>query len=236
MFVFIQFIERGTTMNDDNTRRPRGRPPGSKAQVTIDKETEIGRDGKAVVRKDAILNRAKLIAAASNIMRETGGDVPFESIAIAAGVTRGTLYRNFADRQSLYEAVLDRDLDAMIAEIAELPDNDTLGFLRVLTEMMMVYDKFLSVFPAQSDYEADGVSEAKISAVIALPLARAKRKGVLREDLTGDDIQLVSRMLAANWRLDMKASFSEAFDDRLRLFMAGLGGSDMTRAGRPKPK
>ena len=209
-------------------RRPRGRPPGSKNRIAVDKATDIGRDGKAVVRKDAVLNRSKLIAAASQIMRETGGDVPFESIAVAAGVTRGTLYRNFADRQTLYEAVLENDLDVMIADIAALPDEDTLGFLRILTEMMMVYDKFLAVFPSQSDYEADGVSEAKISAVIALPLARAKRKGMLCADLTGDDIQLASRMLAANWRLDMKASFREAFDDRLKLFMAGLGGA---RAG-----
>ena len=219
-------------MTEEAAPRRRGRPPGSKNKITTGKDTEIGRDGRAVVRKDAVNNRASIIAAASQIMRETGGDVPFESIAAAAGVTRGTLYRNFVDRQALYEAVLERDLEVMISEIADLPDEDTLGFLRVLTEMMMVYDKFLSVFPAQSDYEADGVSEAKISAVIALPLARAKRKGVLREDLTGDDIQLASRMLAANWRLDRKASFREAFDVRLKLFMAGLGGSSPSTQGR----
>jgi AcrR family transcriptional regulator len=223
-------------MAEEITRRPRGRPPGSKAQARVDKDTELGRDGKAVIRKDAILNRSKLIAAASQIMRETGGDVPFESIAVAAGVTRGTLYRNFTDRHTLYEAVLDHNLEAMIKAIAGLPDDDTMGFLRLLTEMMMVYDKFLSGFPELPDYRADGVSEAKISAVIALPLARAKRKGVLHEDLTGDDIQLASRMLAANWRLDMKSSFSQAFDDRLKLFMAGLGGTAMAKAERLKPK
>lgn len=216
-------------MLEEIARRPRGRPLGSKNHIVANKDTDTGRDGRVVVRKDAVLNRSKLIAAASQIMRETGGDVPFESIAVAAGVTRGTLYRNFSDRQVLYEAVLDHDLDAMIADIAALPDDDTLGFLRVLTEMMMVYDKFLAVFPAQSDYEADGVSEAKISAVIALPLARAKRKGLLREDLTADDIQLASRMLAANWRLDFKASFREAFDARLKLFMAGLGGTKVVK-------
>jgi AcrR family transcriptional regulator len=210
---------------DEAARRPRGRPPGSKNQSSNQTDADIGRNSKSVVRKDAVANRAKLIAAASQIMRETGGDVPFETIAVAAGVTRGTLYRNFNDRQALYEAVLDHELDAMIDDIAGLPDDDTLGFLRVLTEMMIVYDKFLAVFPAQSDYEADGVSEAKISAVIALPLARAKRKGMLHEDLTGDDIQLASRMLAANWALDQKTSFRQAFDDRLKLFMGGLGGA-----------
>lgn len=213
-------------MSEVSVRRPRGRPPGSKNHVARSKGGDTEGNPAISLRKDAVLNREKLIAAASQIMRETGGDVPFEAIAVQAGVTRGTLYRNFTDRQALYEAVLDHDLDAMIAEIAGLADDDTLGFLRVLTEMMMVYDKFLAVFPAQPDYRADGVSEAKISAVIALPLARAKRKGVLREELTGHDIQLASRMMAANWQLDYKASFREAFDGRLKLFMAGLAGPD----------
>ncbi len=205
---------KGLLLDSDQMPRRRGRPPGSK---NLNKNSGTG-------RKDAVLNREKLIDAASKIMRETGGDVPFETIAIHAGVTRGTLYRNFADRQELYEVVLDHSLEAMIADIADLPDDDSLGFIRILTEMMMVYDKFLNVFPTQSDYQADGVSEAKISAVIALPLARAKRKGVLHEDLTGNDIQLVCRMMAANWNLDLQESFRDAFDNRLRLFMRGLAG------------
>ena len=206
-------------MTEELAPRRRGRPPGSK------NVKGVAKDGKGTGRKDAVLNREKLIAAASQIMRETGGDVPFETIAVHAGVTRGTLYRNFSDRQELYEVVLDHNLDAMIGEIAALPDDDTLGFIRVLTEMMMVYDKFLAVFPVMPDYQADGISEAKISAVLALPLARAKRKGLLRDDLTTDDVQLASRMLAANWRLDMKSSFQESFEARLNLMLAGLGGS-----------
>ena len=203
-------------MAENIAPRRRGRPPGSKNVSGAPK------DGKGTGRKDAVLNREKLIAAASRIMRETGGDVPFESIAAAAGVTRGTLYRNFNDRQELYEVVLEHNLDAMIAEVAALPDKDTLGFIRVMTQMMIVYDKFLAVFPAMPDYQADGISEAKISAVLALPLARAKRQGLLREDLTGYDVQLACRMLAANWRLDLKPSFEAAFEARLRLMLAGL--------------
>jgi AcrR family transcriptional regulator len=209
-------------MTEELVPRRRGRPPGSK-NVTRPIE-----GNKSAGRKDAVLNREKLIAAASQIMRETGGDVPFETIAVHAGVTRGTLYRNFSNRQELYEVVLDHNLDAMIGEIATLPNEDMLGFIRVLTEMMMVYDKFLAVFPVMPDYQADGISEAKISAVLALPLARAKRKGLLREDLTAYDVQLASRMLAANWRLDMKSSFRESFAARLDLMLAGLGGKPLS--------
>jgi AcrR family transcriptional regulator len=203
--------------------RRRGRPPGSKNVAGTAK------DGKGMGRKDAVLNREKLIAAASQIMRETGGDVPFEAIAVHAGVARGTLYRNFNDRHELYEVVLDHDLEVMIAKVAALPDDDILGFIRVLAEMMMVYDKFLAVLPVMSDYPADNLSQAKISATLALPLARAKRRGLLREDLTTDDVQLASRMLAANWRLDMKSSFQESFDARFNLMLAGIGGPKPTQ-------
>ncbi len=50
------------------------------------------------LRKDAERNRQKLIVAASEMMRNKGGDVPMEVIAERASLTRGTLYRNFAHR------------------------------------------------------------------------------------------------------------------------------------------
>lgn len=176
------------------------------------------------MRKDAARNRGKLIEAAREVMREAGGDVPFETIAELAGVTRGTLYRNFADRQALYEVVLEYELEIMKAKIEALPDEDSLGFLVLMAEMMMVYDKFLSVFPSLPDYKQDGLSEARISAVIAAPLARAQERGVLRADLGAYDMQIASRMLAANWRMDLKPSRSASLNDRLAMFMRGLGG------------
>lgn len=62
------------------------------------------------MRKDAERNRDRLIAAASEIMRAEGGDFPMEAVAERAGVTRTTLYRNFAHRQAMYEAMLECDL------------------------------------------------------------------------------------------------------------------------------
>ncbi|MBC8752708.1 MULTISPECIES: hypothetical protein [Paraburkholderia] len=45
-------------------------------------------------------------------MREGGGDVFPEVIAERAGVTRGTMYRNCADRFQLYLAVLVAEIEA----------------------------------------------------------------------------------------------------------------------------
>ena len=73
------------------------------------------------MRKDAEQNRDRLIAAAREMMRGQGDDVPMEVIAERAGVSRPTLYRNFSDRQAMYEAVLERDLQALTAVIAAEP-------------------------------------------------------------------------------------------------------------------
>ena len=65
--------------------------------ILVSPEARRERDKR--MRKDAERNRLKLIAAAGEIMRSDGGDVPMELIAERAGVTRGTLYRNFEHRQ-----------------------------------------------------------------------------------------------------------------------------------------
>lgn len=45
------------------------------------------------------------------MMRSEGTDVPMEAIAERAQLTRGTLYRNFPHRQTMYEAVLVQELE-----------------------------------------------------------------------------------------------------------------------------
>lgn len=179
------------------------------------------------MRKDAEANRGKLIRAGRRLMQEEGGDVPVERICELAGVTRGTFYRNFNDRAVLYEAVLEHELEAM-TEALEQVEGDPLAFLRLFAEMMMLYDKFLAALPDMDDYRDDGVSEAKIIAVIEPPLHRAQSLGLIGQHVTGDDIMLACRMIACDWRLDRQASREAAMERRLTLLMAGLNG-DATR-------
>ena len=149
------------------------------------------------MRKDAERNRQKLIEAASEIMRNEGGDVPMELIAERASLTRGTLYRNFPHRQAMYEAVLENDLETMSGHLAAERDSDPLAFIRGMTELMMVYDKFLVSLASMADYDADK-NHARMVESIAAPLAAAQAKGVLHSRLTGDDILMACRMMASH--------------------------------------
>ena len=173
------------------------------------------------MRKDAERNRERLIAAAREVMRNEGADVPMELIAERANLTRGTLYRNFAHRQAMYEAVLEGDLEAISKQLAEERD-DPLAFIRTMTELIMVYDKFLISLAKMEDYDAEK-SQARMAQIIAAPLAAAQSKGVLHERLTCDDILMVCRMLASHWGLDNRADRFRALELRLDLILRGIG-------------
>ncbi|HEY1177729.1 MAG TPA: TetR family transcriptional regulator [Phytomonospora sp.] len=59
-------------------------------------------------RPDAARNRAKILAAAGEIVREHGVDaLAMADVAAAAGVGVGTLYRRFGDRSGLAYALID---------------------------------------------------------------------------------------------------------------------------------
>ena len=157
-------------------------------------------------------------------MRNEGGDVPMELIAERAGLTRGTLYRNFPHRQAVYEAVLEHDLGAMTRVLVAESDADPLAFVHRMTELMMVYDKFLIALSAMDDYDQQK-NQARMVAAIGAPLHKAQSLGVVRTDLTGDDILMACRMLASHWKLDGQSDSDQAVRRRLDLLVRGLGAA-----------
>jgi len=70
-------------------------------------------------RSDAAANRERILCAARRVLAEQGAaGLSMNSVAAAAGVGKGTIFRRFGDRDGLTEALLD-------AHTAELQD----GFL-----------------------------------------------------------------------------------------------------------
>ena len=59
-------------------------------------------------RADAARNRQALLEAAKRLLRERGAEgITMDAVADAAGVGKGTLFRRFGDRASLFHALID---------------------------------------------------------------------------------------------------------------------------------
>ncbi|WP_176484729.1 TetR/AcrR family transcriptional regulator [Sphingomonas spermidinifaciens] len=156
------------------------------------------------------------------ILRNGDGAAPIERICEAAGVTRATFYRHFADRPTLHMAVLEYELAEMERMLAH-PDTPPLAFLRALIDMIMVYDRYLMALPTLPEFAQSEASTAKILATIAPPLERAEALGLIRAAITPDDVLVACRMAGSDWRLDHGQSRGETLERRLSLILHGLG-------------
>ena len=176
------------------------------------------------MRRDAQLNRDRLIDAARDVMRNEGADAPMELIAERANVTRATLYRNFSHRQEMYEAVLEDDLQVIASHLEIETKIDPFAFIRRMSELIMIYDRFLIALVDMDDYDAEK-NQLRMKAAIASPLSAAQASGLLHTSLTENDILMACRMLASHWRLDANPDFGKTFEQRFSLIMKGLGPS-----------
>jgi AcrR family transcriptional regulator len=78
--------------------------------LTKTHDSEAGRKPRA----DAARNRERLIKAAKQAFADHGSSASLEEIARGAGVGIGTLYRNFATRDALVEAVYRNEVNQLI--------------------------------------------------------------------------------------------------------------------------
>ncbi|MGW7270996.1 TetR/AcrR family transcriptional regulator [Streptomyces sp. NPDC054864] len=77
--------------------------PGGAAELQL---TPVGEPPS--LRADAARNRTRLLEAASQLMAERGAaQLTMDSVAAAAGVGKGTVFRRFGDRTGLLVALLD---------------------------------------------------------------------------------------------------------------------------------
>jgi AcrR family transcriptional regulator len=86
-------------------------------------------------RRDAELNRERVLAAAVSAMLREGRNVPLAVIAAEAGVGVGTLYRSYADREALLHALEYRAYGLLNQVLDEVDSRDMPG-LEAITEFL----------------------------------------------------------------------------------------------------
>jgi AcrR family transcriptional regulator len=157
------------------------------------------------LRSDAQRNRSAVLCAAASVFAEAGPDAPLEDVARAAGVGIATLYRRFATREALIEAVFEAKM-AVYADQAEAVAVGVLAepwpmFRDHVTELVdrQVSDPaFGSVLlsPMQGSCLFARDHERAVAATKLL-VRRVRQAGVVRRDLHHSDLYLLLVATAA---------------------------------------
>jgi AcrR family transcriptional regulator len=133
--------------------------------------------------------------AARDVFAEHGPQAALEEIARRAGLGIGTLYRHFPTRQELVEAVFCDQMDALVARARELSESPSPAealatwLQEMLERSTLCHGLAASVMVATLDERSavSAASKAKSAAAAAL-LARAQQAGVVRPDVTAQDL------------------------------------------------
>jgi AcrR family transcriptional regulator len=91
--------------------------------------------------------RAAIVAAALPLFLEHGGAITTREVASAAGIAEGTIFRVFADKRALLEAVVDAALDPTPTEAALRAIDPALDFEeRVVSAVEVLRERVMHVF------------------------------------------------------------------------------------------
>ena len=145
-------------------------------------------------RADARRNYEKVLTAAREAFAEGGESTSLEEIARRAGVGIGTLYRNFPNRQALLEALYVGEVEEVCRSASELGDADPWEALNTWFERFIAYvatkralaDELLHYL--DRDAELFRTCRVTLFAAGEPLLARAQEAGVVRPDVTIDDV------------------------------------------------
>jgi AcrR family transcriptional regulator len=174
-------------------------------------------------RADAERNRARILAAASELFAERGFDASMPELADRAGVGVGTVYRAFPDKEHLLDAVMAERFRWLAEKIeaAAQADDPWDAFTDVVWKGAALHAKdraFHQCMPQAAGLPE--VSEARGRALDAFQqlIGRAQKAGAMRQDVVAEDIP----MLLAGVGLSRSAGPSVAWERHLAVVIDGL--------------
>jgi AcrR family transcriptional regulator len=183
------------------------------------------------LRADAQRNRDLLLAAAAAAFALDGGEVTLESIARAAGVGIGTLYRHFPTREALVDAAYRSELARLCDSVPDLlatqaPDAALRAWMDSFVDYMTTKRGMAEALRAvvASGGNPFAESRARLLGAIGALLAAGAAARLLRDDVNPDDVLVgisgVSVLAAEPAQRDQAGRLLDLIMDGLR-FGAG---------------
>lgn len=176
------------------------------------------------MRRDAARNRDRLLQEAAAVFAEQGLSGSLEEIARRAGVSIGTLYNHFPNRDALIDALVPprvAELDEFAEQAAAEPDS-WVALTEFVANMLSRFTADRALFEAfAGDHPAAGQlvqACARGMTRLSVVLDRARRDGMLRADAT--DIDVVNLI----WALSLlgERAGSPAWERSLSFVLDGL--------------
>jgi AcrR family transcriptional regulator len=177
--------------------------PESSTTVVDVSTTDQHADLERPLRADAARNRELILQTARKCFAERGLSVTLNDIAHEAGVGVGTVYRRFADKDSLIEALLATKFDAMNAAAERAAEEiDPREALRLY--LMGVFE-----FRARDRALADAIIRAgkarpsivqerdRLERQVTEIIGRARDAGVVRDGFDYRDLPMLTTMIGS---------------------------------------
>lgn len=149
------------------------------------------------LRKDAQRNRQRIIDAARDLFARKGLEPNLNEVAHHAGVGVGTVYRRFATKEELLEAIFEDGLNqlTLLAEIGLRHDDSWEGFVWFVEQMCQVTasDRGMREVAFSKCYagaRVDAAQERLVPTLTAL-VERAQADGHLRPELAAADMPVI---------------------------------------------
>ena len=146
-------------------------------------------------RADARRNRDRVLAAARAAFGAEGSDVSLDEIARRAGVGPGTVYRHFATKEALFEAVVFDRIGELVHEARILSDDPDPGHAfstfveRLGREGARKRDLVEALASDGVRLQLGGTPIVRaLTEVLAELLHRAQLAGAVRADISVDDV------------------------------------------------
>ena len=185
-------------------------------------------------RRDAELNRERILDAAASLMLQEGRHVPLADIAAQAGVGVGTLYRSYADREALLHALEYRAYGLLNQILDEIEGQDVPGLDAVreyLARALTVSDQLiLPLHGAPPLLSAPAVhARREINRRLDAFIERGQADGSIRAAVNATDIIVFSALITQplphgpGWPLIARR--------QLAIFVTGLAGSGPAGSG-----
>ena len=164
---------------------------------------DMARGPNRTLRQDAVVNRERLLAAASELFAQQGLSVSLNDIAHHAGVGVGTAYRRFPNKEAVIDALFEQRVEevATVAR-ASLDEADAWrGLVSFLEQSLSMQfgDRGLNEIMNNSALGPERVMDARdrIAPLLTALVERAKTQGTVRADFEQSDMIFIQIALSA---------------------------------------